>query len=749
MMAATKFFVDTITGSSSNDGLTNLTPKATVAQGMTLLSADPTAAQVLYVNGIPRNDWITFTNLQNKVVMAWPITEGLPSGTGAIVRPWLTNRAVSGTWSTAGSSVYTNDTPIATGLTITAITYGYGGSGRISALTGGFYGLCERYADSTAVIAAASGTTGRVAYNSSTGVISGYFGGANPNSSGLEICYATVSAQKAAVLFSGCSNCQVIGFNIGPTPVGDTSQFAWGVRRENSPNCYLIDCNIHGWGNHGAGCIGGTGDSSNGGAINCNFYDGAPAGTHYCVHQNNTDGTLTNHVLSGCLFKSHRYLGITDAVLAKRADVAGRITASSIANPTVITSAAHGLLSGASITIAGSNSTPSTDGSRVVTVIDANTFSVPVNVTVAGTAGTWTGDMAANTQVPIYGHSNSGTTLGVGTVRATRCNFNNVEKVGNVFPAVFDNSVGTSLANRRTFSLYALQLDQCSIINYYQMNPCQHSGHTAFRRSAFTISSDLAAPTGFGAAGLFYRFVGDVSNSDGVGQTNMFLLFDCCTFVADLTGAVTRMFSGQTRTTGSRRLSFTNSSMLNTAASPTNNAIFDVAAEGVVYFETVGCILAHLNLLTTASGTPSRVMLFDSNVACEPAGTHNDNLYYNNGEYAHQAAFGVTAANWVANVDTSASVGTNVLASNPYSSNSTLALTTAAAALRRVTSTVIPSSTGINGYAYNGQFGANQGGILASAVVDSITGAGPISSSKVFAKRHFFRRLQLTRHIRR
>lgn len=67
----------------------------------------------------------------------------------------------------------------------------------------------------------------------------------------------------------------------------------------------------------------------------------------------------------------------------------GSITSNTLANPTVITSANHGLTTGRTITISGSNSTPTINGSRVVTVISTNTFSVPVNVTVAGTAGSW------------------------------------------------------------------------------------------------------------------------------------------------------------------------------------------------------------------------------------------------------------------------------------------------------------------------------------------------------------------------
>lgn len=70
--------------------------------------------------------------------------------------------------------------------------------------------------------------------------------------------------------------------------------------------------------------------------------------------------------------------------------LSGTITSNTVANPTVITSTAHGLITGKTVVITGSNSTPSINGTWQVTVVDANTFSVPVNVTVAGTAGAWT-----------------------------------------------------------------------------------------------------------------------------------------------------------------------------------------------------------------------------------------------------------------------------------------------------------------------------------------------------------------------
>lgn len=65
------------------------------------------------------------------------------------------------------------------------------------------------------------------------------------------------------------------------------------------------------------------------------------------------------------------------------------ITSISVANPTVITSAGHGLTTGNSITVFESNSTPSVDGNHTVTVLNANTFTVAVNVTVSGNTGYW------------------------------------------------------------------------------------------------------------------------------------------------------------------------------------------------------------------------------------------------------------------------------------------------------------------------------------------------------------------------
>ena len=63
------------------------------------------------------------------------------------------------------------------------------------------------------------------------------------------------------------------------------------------------------------------------------------------------------------------------------------VVGNSVANPTVVTVTNHGLTTGDYVYIINSNSTPSIDGGYNVTVTGNNTFTVPVNVTKAGTSG--------------------------------------------------------------------------------------------------------------------------------------------------------------------------------------------------------------------------------------------------------------------------------------------------------------------------------------------------------------------------
>jgi hypothetical protein len=67
----------------------------------------------------------------------------------------------------------------------------------------------------------------------------------------------------------------------------------------------------------------------------------------------------------------------------------GTIASTTETTSTVITSAAHGLLDGRIITIDSSTTIPSINGTFVATVIDANSFSIPVKVDTAGAGGNW------------------------------------------------------------------------------------------------------------------------------------------------------------------------------------------------------------------------------------------------------------------------------------------------------------------------------------------------------------------------
>lgn len=65
------------------------------------------------------------------------------------------------------------------------------------------------------------------------------------------------------------------------------------------------------------------------------------------------------------------------------------ITSSSVANPSNILTAAHTFVTGDTVTILGhTGSTPAIDGERVATRVDGTNFTIPINVTGGGTAGT-------------------------------------------------------------------------------------------------------------------------------------------------------------------------------------------------------------------------------------------------------------------------------------------------------------------------------------------------------------------------
>lgn len=75
--------------------------------------------------------------------------------------------------------------------------------------------------------------------------------------------------------------------------------------------------------------------------------------------------------------------------LKSRGHPTATIEESTVANPTVLTTEEdHGFTTGQTVEIEDhDDSTPDINGSHVLTVITPRTFSIPVNVTVAGTGG--------------------------------------------------------------------------------------------------------------------------------------------------------------------------------------------------------------------------------------------------------------------------------------------------------------------------------------------------------------------------
>lgn len=103
----------------------------------------------------------------------------------------------------------------------------------------------------------------------------------------------------------------------------------------------------------------------------------------------NTSDLLIQQLENGGNCDPEERVRIGAALVTATAAVA--ITSSSIANPTVFTTAAHKFVTGDVVTIAGhADMVPELNGDQTVTVIDSTSFSVPVNVTTGGTGGTAT-----------------------------------------------------------------------------------------------------------------------------------------------------------------------------------------------------------------------------------------------------------------------------------------------------------------------------------------------------------------------
>lgn len=112
-----------------------------------------------------------------------------------------------------------------------------------------------------------------------------------------------------------------------------------------------------------------------------------PSDKEYRINNNTvlTETTLGSSVYSSSLTE----VGALDTGSISHS---GTITNISVAAAAVITSTDHNLTTGNQVVITGTNSTPTINGCYTITVIDENTYSIPVTTSASGSTGSWSGN---------------------------------------------------------------------------------------------------------------------------------------------------------------------------------------------------------------------------------------------------------------------------------------------------------------------------------------------------------------------
>ncbi len=216
------------------------------------------------------------------------------------------------------------------------------------------------------------------------------------------------------------------------------------------------------------------------------------AATVYCFNQ--------NIKINNSLISTYDTVSIGDDTFTAVSSNGGTITAiTSYSNTTtLITSASHNLTTGQSITIAGSDSNPSVNGTYDVTVMDDDTFLIDIQVGVAGTTGTYTSPnqfvvgatsiltaenlaaaIAASANSNILGATTSGTDTLVANFTNIYSEFETSNTLGFVIPSTtigiqFDE-LQTTYTDSETNVTEDLFIDGCSI-DLLKTKP----GHTTF-----------------------------------------------------------------------------------------------------------------------------------------------------------------------------------------------------------------------------------------------------------------------------
>lgn len=119
----------------------------------------------------------------------------------------------------------------------------------------------------------------------------------------------------------------------------------------------------------------------------------------------------------------------------------------------ITTNIPHGYTSGMTVTHSGTNSTPNTDGAQVVTVLTDTTYSVPVDVTTAGTAGITrdsTSPSVSVTNIDLKGPKGVSGTINLNTQNLYEYSVTNSENTTEYFSLYFSITRTRVTGERKT-----------------------------------------------------------------------------------------------------------------------------------------------------------------------------------------------------------------------------------------------------------------------------------------------------------
>jgi hypothetical protein len=283
------WYVRLANGSDAADGTTYATAKLTLAAAVIAASSGDT----IYVSETGIGGVTIDELIDNLTIIQDP---------GRDQAIWIGATAVT-TWTDAGGGVYTK--AIAAGL----------GAGKVAAVLfnyltqqnslGSHYGTLKRLASAAAVVSAASGTAGCFYYESvATGLITAYFGGADPNSG---VTHYVNRDNVAAIKLTGNGN-RVSGIWFKAWHNDAQGACVWLENVTSSgiiENCKSWDC-----GPHAFIVYGGTTATSGGFIRGCLSDAGKYNAAHYTAFQTDASGTLTNCAFEYCHVERHNWLNI-------------------------------------------------------------------------------------------------------------------------------------------------------------------------------------------------------------------------------------------------------------------------------------------------------------------------------------------------------------------------------------------------------------------------------------------------------